>query len=292
VTLALGSSALAADLHVPGDFPTIQAAVDAAAPGDRVYVDGGVHVPFGVIVPDLEVIATGGALIDGGGAYACIEIVAPGVTIDGFRVRNAETGIEVFADGVRIVRNTCYENSYVGIYVGGNDNTIERNLMKDNGSGLTIDAFKSGNLVRANVSRSNGGWGFAVFNATANTFIGNTAARNGLQGFLIGSGGFTGVGDDYVDNVAEENALAGFSCGGRGNLFEGNLARRNGDSGFQLGAQATDNTLTGNRSSWNRGFGFSDGSTGSGTAGTANDYSGNTAVSNAAGASDPAGLTS
>ena len=275
---------------MPGDYPAIQDAINAAAPGDRVFVDGGVHGPFGVIVPDLELIATGGALIDGGGGYACMEIVAPGVTIDGFRVRNAETGIEVFADNVRIVRNTCYENSYVGIYVAGNDNTIERNLLKHNGSGLTIDAFKSGNLVRANVSVSNGGWGYAVFNATANTFIGNTAARNGLHGFLIGSGGFTGVGDEYVDNVAEENALGGFSCSGRGNLFEGNRSRRNGGSGFQLGATATDNTLPRNRSDWNQGFGLSDQSTGAGTAGTANDYSGNTAVGNAAGASDPAGL--
>jgi len=38
------NTVLAADLHVPADYPTIQSAVDAASSGDTIHVAPGVYV--------------------------------------------------------------------------------------------------------------------------------------------------------------------------------------------------------------------------------------------------------
>lgn len=46
--VAVAGSARAGQLHVPTGFPTIQAAIDAAAPGDVILVHGGTHDPFRV----------------------------------------------------------------------------------------------------------------------------------------------------------------------------------------------------------------------------------------------------
>src|SRR5260370_34055038 len=43
VALLSAVSVAAAELHVPGDFATIQAALDAAQPGDTILVDPGTY---------------------------------------------------------------------------------------------------------------------------------------------------------------------------------------------------------------------------------------------------------
>lgn len=59
--LALAVSLLAASLHaqvtVPGDFATLQAALDAAPPGAFIYVDGGEHVAT-VIAKPVTIVGT------------------------------------------------------------------------------------------------------------------------------------------------------------------------------------------------------------------------------------------
>jgi nitrous oxidase accessory protein NosD len=57
--LLAGAPAQARSLSVPRDFPTIQAAVDAAAPGDTINVKGGTYNEEVVIGKDLDLRGAG-----------------------------------------------------------------------------------------------------------------------------------------------------------------------------------------------------------------------------------------
>jgi hypothetical protein len=57
--LVVGSRAQAKDVVVPRDYPTIQAAVDAAAPGDTVKVRPGTYEEEVVVVKDLRIRGAG-----------------------------------------------------------------------------------------------------------------------------------------------------------------------------------------------------------------------------------------
>jgi hypothetical protein len=102
--------ATAATLEVPGQFSTIQAAIDAASDGDVIHVAPGVYTE-NLDIQDVSVtlnsnfIRTGdpddiaNTIIDGGGGDFGISVVADvvvadvEVTIDGFTIRNADDGI-------------------------------------------------------------------------------------------------------------------------------------------------------------------------------------------------------
>lgn len=75
------------------------------------------------------------------------------------------------------------------------------------------------------------------------------------------------------------------------NTLTGNTANNNTRDGFRLYG-SSGNTLSGNTADNNTQYGYYDGSTGSGTAGTADFYSGNECSGNGAGGSSPSGLGS
>ncbi len=87
--LALASAAAAAEIHVPGDQPTIQAAIDAAAPGDEIVIAAGTYsVPAPHILPPggLRFRGTGEVQLSGStGAF--FEVIDP-QNLDLFRFEN------------------------------------------------------------------------------------------------------------------------------------------------------------------------------------------------------------
>ncbi|MBE0430601.1 MAG: right-handed parallel beta-helix repeat-containing protein [Dehalococcoidia bacterium] len=92
--LVMNTPVAAATVNVPGDYSTIQAAVDAASPGDTVVVAAGTYAEtISIDVPNLTLRSAGGAdatIIDAGGAVVAVEVMANlgDVTVEGFTVRN------------------------------------------------------------------------------------------------------------------------------------------------------------------------------------------------------------
>lgn len=92
------------------DFASIQAAIDAAKPGDTIEVNARKQ-PYAetlnIATPELRLIAeAGGVTLDGGGGSAAITVTADGVEIVGFLIQNATVGIVVErASSVKLVRN-------------------------------------------------------------------------------------------------------------------------------------------------------------------------------------------
>ncbi len=155
---ALGVSALSAaadTIQVPQEYPTIQAALNAAAPGDTVQVAAGIYTE-NIIWPDTNGIRLVGAgrddtVIDGGDASSVIrfetaDLIDAATIIEGFTIRNGNAlppwpeseggGIFLYYSDPTLVDLTVTENFADdfggGIYSWQSDPTLIRVVIAHN----------------------------------------------------------------------------------------------------------------------------------------------------------------
>lgn len=142
---------LAADLVVPGDFPTIQAAIDVASDGDRVLVAEGIYNErIDLLGKSIEVLGEQGpevTVINGGGSagyvvsfLGCdpIETVFAGFSVTGGFGSNAAGpggGVRVAGGGATLVNCIILENLGVlggGIHISQGNVTLRSVRIKEN----------------------------------------------------------------------------------------------------------------------------------------------------------------
>jgi hypothetical protein len=194
-----GSEAAGKTLQVPEDFDTIQAAVDAAAPGDLVLVGKGTYAEaVNVETDDLtirgvdrnEVILDGGFQMDNG-----IRVVgADGVAIENMTARNY-TGNGFFWTGV-----TGYRGSYLTTYRIGDYGVYAFDSTK----GLLEHSYASGSpdagfyigqcypcdaAIDDVVSEYNG-LGYSGTNSGGDLYIVNSTFRHNRAGIVPNSGSY------------------------------------------------------------------------------------------------------
>ncbi|HUU65580.1 MAG TPA: hypothetical protein VMW37_05690, partial [Dehalococcoidales bacterium] len=89
------SPAKAADLNVPAGYATIQAAIDAAASGDKVHVAAGTYNEDIILKNGVEVLGAGEAVctINGTHTGSVVKATSVGATtkLDGFTITNGGT---------------------------------------------------------------------------------------------------------------------------------------------------------------------------------------------------------
>jgi parallel beta-helix repeat protein len=182
------------------------------------------------------------------------------------------TGAGINLTGIsRVTVENCSVTGFqYGIALSGSSNdTLTDNTANYNGKGFEV--------------KTNG-----IHLSSSNTFTGNTADNNVKDGFeFYGSSS----NNTLTGNTANNDGIFGFSLTATYNTtFTGNTADSNYHSGFRLGPLAVDNTLSGNIANNNNQYGYWDYTTGSGTGGTANFYTGDECSGNGAGGSSPSGL--
>jgi parallel beta-helix repeat protein len=150
---------------IPEDFPTIQGGINAANPGDTVFVKKGIYFENVTISKNVCLVGEdrNATIIDGrfikteGRTSNVISVFSNNVTIYGFTIRNAE------ANGVFVgcLNNTITDNIILfslgcGIYLIGSNLTVTNNVIESNGDcGIRI-AWGQDNLVRTNIIENNG----------------------------------------------------------------------------------------------------------------------------------------
>lgn len=114
-----------------GTYASIQAALDAARPGDTVRVAAGVYHEHPVIDRPVVLLGAPGAVIDGDGRGVVLTVNAAATTVQGFIIRGSganqsreHAGILVTdADGVIIADNRL-EDVLFGIYLKESDHAV------------------------------------------------------------------------------------------------------------------------------------------------------------------------
>jgi cell wall assembly regulator SMI1 len=194
--------AFGADIYVPDNYPTIQAAIDAANPGDRVIVRAGSYWETIVINKSITVQGESGAIIEAGGLTGnAVTVTADNVTIKGFTINNAYVhGIYAAnVNNLTIMDNTIASSGTHGVFIvngtnvelthnvitghtryaavlfwGGSNCTIKRNYVHDNIAGIAVGRYSSTDPIPQN---------FTIVN---NTVTNNTHPTSGFGIWIAG----------------------------------------------------------------------------------------------------------
>lgn len=234
------SSLLAADTQVPGDFPTIQAALDAAANGDRVIISAGAYqesLDYGG--KDIELVSATGnqfTILDVAGTTGIA--MGPNGSLIGFTVRNGKLpdggAVMVTGSGSYIAGNIFEGNvaqirsRTASISILEASPVIERNIFRNNsrpgsgpgfiGFGACVELSRSSSpLITNNIFHDNETVGINAFFPSGDAspvIVNNTIVRTQIGMFLDSFGPATRV---IRNNIIADGE---FGVSGRGTLVD------------------------------------------------------------------------
>jgi parallel beta-helix repeat protein len=184
-----------------------------------------------------------------------------------------------------VVGNTVNSNANTGVFsLLSTYVTVSNNIANSNAFGIVIQnsaEARTYDTVKSNTTDNNNDGIVLVYDDQTSISL-NTSESNMYDGLVfLGSG--ASVVSDNTANENRENGIALFSSSN--NAIAGNAASNNTQDGIDLDQNSVTNTLIGNAATKNGKFDLEDDSTGSGTGGTANTWSGNRY-----GTKDPSGL--
>ncbi len=164
-SIFLGAADAATITVGPGGFDhvSIQAAIDAASPGDFVVVANGTYYENLVVDKPLFLQAFGDGtdipIIDAGGLGSAVTLIADGVVLEGFILQNGgsgQAGIDVRSNENQIRGNLVTDNRWYGIYLeDATGCVIEENVIWKNKYGIWINAGSQDNRITRNVLQDN-----------------------------------------------------------------------------------------------------------------------------------------
>ncbi len=173
-------------IRVPEDYPTIQAAINAASPGDRISVAVGTYNEHIVVNKRLTIVGRRGSspIFEGGGSGVAVTLLpeASGSTISGFVITNYDKGIVILNSAdCNIYDNTFSLMGEGGVEVEGNaasDNIVCNNIFEQTTVGVNLMEFAVGNSISQNTISLND---IGLKIGTVDTIIyGNTISYNDI----------------------------------------------------------------------------------------------------------------
>lgn len=247
-TLPVASAPTGTTREVPAAYSTVQAAVDAAQPGDLVLIAPGIyHEEVSVTTPSLTIrgadrntVVFDGEFVRGNGIAVFADAVAvENLTVKGYTLNG------VLWSGVTGYRGsylTSLNNGDYGIFAyDSKDGVLEESYANGSpDSGFYIGACQPCRAVVRHVIAERNGLGFSGTNAGGDLYViesdwranyGDGLAPNtfDIEPYPPQRGGV------FMGNRVHDNTGSGFMIlGGNGNLITRNRIERNADAGIMI----------------------------------------------------------
>lgn len=237
------------DLVVCATCPvtTLAGALEAATPGSRIEVRGGVYPGPVVIGKDVELIGVDNPVIDGGGSGTVVSILEADVTIRGFTIRGSGTSLHkedsgVFVDTGRLtLEDSLIEDVLFGIYVKTSPGSILRNntvLSKQIGTASQGDGvriwYSDNTIIENNIASD--GRDIILWYSNNSVVRGNQFDRGRYGLHLMYS-------DQAIieNNSLRENSIGVYIMYSRNSLIKGNsISNNDGPIAAGLGMKDVD----------------------------------------------------
>ena len=177
-------------ITVPDDYPTIQEGINAANPGDTVYVKAGTYVENIVVNKTVALIGEDKYLttIDGNMQETTIQIAANGVSIREFTIENStyswpEGGLVVSNVGECNVSNVIITNNWVGLWMEDSSNNNMSNITIANSRYPSWLVRSDNNTFRDIIIANNTKYGVWLEDSSNNSLSSTTITNNevGIQ---------------------------------------------------------------------------------------------------------------
>jgi hypothetical protein len=200
------SSTTAGVIHVPGDQPTIQRAVDRARSGDLVLIAAGeYHETVTVTTPRIVIrgVDRNAVVIDGRFAFENgFTVKADGVAVENLTVRNFNANGVLFSGliqqtpdggqplvGYRASYITTYNNGLYGLYAfAARDGVFEHSYASGHpDSGFYIGQCKPCNAVVRDVIGERNAIGYEGTNSSTDVFVVSSTFSHNRVGITTGS---------------------------------------------------------------------------------------------------------
>jgi hypothetical protein len=263
IAVVVAHPALAANLRVPQDHKTIQAAIDATSTGDMVTVAAGkyperIRLKPGIILRSDGDDAQGtdglkraeATIIDGGGKEGKLPgvVMAEGSTLDGFTITNVGDYDEVLwkkhfdSHGEELgdeEGSVQAEGTLPAISIQGVSCTVTHCIVHHNGDvGIGIlgkEKTTTAPLIIGNFVYRNMGGGIGVAEGAEPIIRGNTCKENLRAGI-----GCRKANPIITDNVCFQNIRAGIGCReGSKPVMRGNKCYQNRRAGIGIRMEGT-----------------------------------------------------
>jgi parallel beta-helix repeat protein len=257
---------------VPDDYSTIQQAINAASPGDTIYVKADTYYENVVLNKTVSLVGENreNTVIDGGGIEPVVSVGAHNVVVVNFTIRNGgygiklggssntirnnivvkhdHAGISVYGSNNTLTGNTITNIAEIGISISSSNNSVSENIIADNFAGIGLWGASYNSISRNNIT--NNSYGIVLGQSWYNTLSNNNISANGL-GIHLDSSYF----NNLVDNILTYNGNGILLDGSNNNVLRDNSIAYAASYCIAIGG--SDNTLSGNTLSYSAEVGIS-----------------------------------